>query len=91
MLEVQFLNTEFSAEESEVTKTISFRIDNPITVDTHFFVIPMTYQDFDDKYELLNATYPGLDLFTLNDEYDQAEGKYVYVIIKNCNLLSLMA
>ena len=50
-------------------------IINPIIVDTHFFVLAMTYEEYEQEYAVLNMTYPGLDEFTLNDEYDQAECK----------------
>ena len=56
---------------------IGLIVSNPIVVDTHFFVLALTYQEYDDQYEDLKALYPNLDPFTLKNEYDQAECKLV--------------
>ena len=76
VIQVEFQDKEYSIDESVGEKQVHFIISNPIIVDTHFLVLALTYQQFDEQYEALNATYPGLDPFTLNDEYDQAECKY---------------
>ena len=40
-------------------------------------MLAMTYEEYDEEYEALNRTYPGLQEFTLTNEYDQAECKYI--------------
>lgn len=50
-------------------------ISNPIVVDTHYFLLALTYQEYDYQYEYLKEIYPELDPYTLNNEYDQAECK----------------
>ena len=62
-------------EESVGVKEIHFIVANPISVDTHCMLFPVTYQDFDLHYEVLKTLYPSLEPFTLNNEYDQAECK----------------
>ena len=78
VITVQFQETEYAVDESVREKQVHFIITNPIIVDTHFLVLAQTYQQFDEQYEALNTRYPGLDPFTLNDEYDQAERKHMY-------------
>ena len=76
-LHVEFQNSEYGVHESIIEKDISFTITNPITDDAHFIVLAVTYEEYDMEYPELNATYPGLAQFTQNNEYDQAERKYV--------------
>ena len=77
VIEVQFERNEFSVEESIGEMEISLTISNPIVVDTYFFVLALTYQEYDDQYEDLKEIYPNLDPFTLKNEYDQAECKLI--------------
>ena len=58
-------------------KEISFIISNRIMADTHLLVLAMTYKEYEDRYATLNETYPGLNEFTFNDEYEQAECTYI--------------
>ena len=83
VISVWFEGSDFSILESSVTKEIFLNIIHPISVDTHFFVLAMTYEEYDQEYAALNMTYPGLDEFTLNDEYDQAECKLVKAYIQS--------
>ena len=62
-------------EESDGQKKIHFVVDNQISVETHCIVSAMTYQEYDNQYADLRAKYPGLEPFTLYNEYDQAECK----------------
>ena len=82
VIELQFEVSQFSADESDTKKEIQFNINHPIIVDTHFFVLAMTYQHFDDEYEALNSSYPGLKPYALNNEYDQAECKFLLNCLK---------
>ena len=76
-IRVGFGVTEYAAAEPELKGVLTFDIANPIIVDTHFFVLCMTYEEYDNQYPELNQTYPGLAHFPLNDQYDQAEGEYI--------------
>ena len=62
-------------EESVGEREIQFIVANPISVETHWILVPLTYQDFDNRYEDLRARYPNLQPFTQDNEYDQAECK----------------
>ena len=75
VIEVKFDRVEYSAEESEGEKQIDLIITNPINVDTYFFVLALTYQQYDDQYDNMHAIYPDLHRNTLDNEYDQAECK----------------
>ena len=77
VINVQFQDREFSVEESIGEREINLVISNPIVVDTYYFLLALTYQEYDDQYEDLKTIYPNLDPFTLENEYDQAECKYV--------------
>ena len=76
-IRVGFGVTEYTADEEQLKGVLTFDIGNPIIVDTHFFVLCMTYEEYDNEYPELNKTYPGLAHFPLNDQYDQAERKCV--------------
>ena len=78
VIEVEFEATEFQAPELVTKNEIHLRISQSIIVDTHFFVLAMTYEHFDDEFEALNSTYPELKPRSLKDEYDQAECKFSY-------------
>ena len=70
---VGFSVSEFTAEESNIQKTVTISVNNPVTVDTHFFVRAMTYQQYEEEYDNLTALYPNLPKYTLTGEYDSAE------------------
>ena len=74
---VEFLLNEFHVEEEQGVKTINFTIKEAIPADTHFIVHAMTYKQYDDQYLQLKAKYPDIKPFSLLDEYDQAECKFL--------------
>ena len=77
VIQVQFWVTEFSSVEEQRATNITFVIDNEIATPTHFLVHTMTYKAYDMAYPALKAKYPDLQPIALNDEYDQAERKFL--------------
>ena len=76
VINVQFQDQEFSVEESAREREIRFIVTHPISADTHYLVLAMTYQEYDDRYADLKAQYPSLEPFSLSNEYDEAECKH---------------
>ena len=86
MIEVEFEVIEFLVEESNMRKEIDFKISNRIMADTHFLVLAMTYEEYEDRYATLKETYPGLHEFSLHNEYDQAECTYIIYHLDVCTI-----
>ena len=78
-IRVGFSVSEFAAEESDIQKIVTLSVNNPVAVDTHFFVRAMTYQQYEEEYDSLTALYPDLPKYTLTDEYDSAECEYICI------------
>ena len=79
VISIQFRDQEIAVEESMEGMEIHFTITNPISVDTHYVLLAMTYEEYDDQYAGLRARYPGLEPFSLYNEYDAAECKHKFI------------
>ena len=76
VIHVEFEVTEYRLNENQENLTITFKVNKRIPAATHFFLRPMRYEEYDDKYPELLVKYPNLKPYSLHDEYDQAECKY---------------